>query len=170
MGEQYLEGVDVIFQNQQSFRSYDTLGQAFKTNLKSQICYPRNHVPLWECDVGLFSQFRALIVSVKGIKFYGGGNMLRAVHLSQPITRVLLWTTAVNNFFKFQKSFLLRYLHRTKHEIIVTISTFTEDMWEMEYCFILSLLNQQKFAKRGLELDIKRSAYVSSQAQRTPGW
>lgn len=40
----------------------------------------------------------------------------------------------------------------------------------MEYSSSLSLFNWRKFAKLGSELDIKRRAYVSSQAERTPGW
>ncbi len=49
-------------------------------------------------------------------------------------------------------------------------NTCSGESKEMEYSSSLSLFNWRKFAKLGSELDIKGRAYVSSQAERTPGW
>lgn len=53
------------------------------------------------------------------------------------------------------------YLYRTNHQVLVTISTLAVEKAKME---VVSLFNWRKFAKLGSELDIKRKAYVSSQA------
>lgn len=49
-------------------------------------------------------------------------------------------------------------------------NTCSGESKEMEYSSSLSLFNWRKFAKLGSELDIKRGAYASSQAERMPGW
>lgn len=49
-------------------------------------------------------------------------------------------------------------------------NTCSGESKEMECSSSLSLFNWRKFAKLGSELDIKRRAYVSSQAERKSGW
>ena len=78
---------------------------------------------------------------------------------------------------KIQKSFLFlsffhkRYLYRTKPPSPCNyFNTCSGESKEMEYSSSLSLFNWRKFAKLRSELDIKRRAYVSSHADREPGW
>lgn len=94
----------------QTKSTFQITWSTFKTNFtatKSQKYYHGSPFPSVRVWWRPFSQFRALMVSVEGAQHraQAGRDALRAVHLSQPIIWALLWTTAVNNFFKIQKVF-----------------------------------------------------------------
>lgn len=142
----------MIFQTKSKFQIilYEALRRAFKTNFtaaKSQKCYHGS-----PCS-SVRARWRALlpVQSTNGVcgkacstEFQAGRDVLRAVHLSQPIIWALLWTTAVNNFFQDPKSlsfsfFSLHYLYRTNHQVLVTISTLAVEKAKRWNIVVVSL-------------------------------
>lgn len=118
-----------------NFRSHAALWRAFQNK-------PQNlrNVTALLCEGVMTStspKFRALMVSAErraSTEYQAGRDVLRVVHLSQPITWALLWNTAVNNFLQDPKSLsfflslsLFSYsLCRTNRRVLVTISTAVE--------------------------------------------
>lgn len=93
-------------------------------------------------------QFRALMVSAErraSTKYQAGRDVLRVVHLSQPITWALLWNTAVNNFLQDPKSlsffFLSLFAQSLQNQPPSPCNYFNSsgESKEMEYSSSLSL-------------------------------